>query len=148
MYIVNFQFIRQIPAFFIQSAQLCDKKTPINEDKSENVQKKETDEKHGSAADRLNKLLASMKTDENDILLKSVEIPKAGGRKKAKSEDQNKVEKIKREQKSKDILEAAKDVANLMGEDKKKIESELLAKLLNHTDSDSQTGSEKPNDLK
>lgn len=92
-----------------------------------------------STADRLNKLLTSMQTDDHLTIGKKIEIPIAGGGKK-KKEKLKALEKEKKEkiEKSEDIIVAAKNVANMIegdAEQKKETESELLAKLLNHINS-------------
>lgn len=109
-----------------------DKKS--SRDKKEKIQKKnedKTDEKKESAADRLNKLLASMQKDEGLTQIKKIDVTKAGGKKHR--QEKRKEMNQKEEKKPKDIVEAAKDVAELMGDKAKQTESELLSKLLGNS---------------
>lgn len=78
--------------------------------------------KEETAAERLNKLLASMHSEDNRQIVTNVNMAKPGGNKK----------QSKPEDGSKDILTAAKNVASLLGEEhSKQTEAELLSKLLN-----------------
>ncbi|XP_061388311.1 small ribosomal subunit protein mS31 [Musca vetustissima] len=79
-----------------------------------------------SASAKLNRLLASMQTEDHMNLNKNYDVvPKPG--------DANKKKKlqVKQQAESKDIFSAAKRVASLLGEEnKQQTESELLSKLL------------------
>lgn len=94
--------------------------------------KDEKKEKNDSkvAADRLNQLLAGMSTVEQVSLKKSVEIQTA----KKKSKKQMKAESSDSSdddtQKPRNIVEAARKVAEKMDGDQKLTEMELLSKLL------------------
>ncbi|XP_055907893.1 28S ribosomal protein S31, mitochondrial [Eupeodes corollae] len=78
--------------------------------------------KEETAAERLNKLLASMNSEDNTQIVKNINMAKPGGiKKRSKPEEDNN-----------NILEAAKNVASLLGEEnQKQTEAELLSKLLN-----------------
>lgn len=79
-----------------------------------------------SASSKLNRLLASMQTEDHMNLNKSYDVvPKPGEANKKKKLQ------VKQQAESKDIFTAAKRVASMLGEDnKQQTESELLAKLL------------------
>ena len=82
-----------------------------------------------------------MNTDDKLTMTKKVEIPQAGGRRQAKEKSKEGKQKIKDEEKSKDIIEAVKKVASVTSVNeaqKKQTESELLAKLLKHIDGGAQ----------
>lgn len=91
------------------------------------------DEKKGkndsnAAADRLNQLLAGMSTVDQVSLKKSVEIPKA--KKKSKKQMKSSDSSDDDTQKPRNIVEAARKVAENMDGDQKLTEMELLSKLL------------------
>lgn len=108
------------PIRTLQVLKFSDEKKPpsSNDDGNDNI----------SAADRLNRLLASMSTDDNVKLAKSVKVTKAGGRKQQRAAEEK--AKNDAEKKPKNIVEAAQDVGNLLGDTTKQTESELLSKLL------------------
>ncbi|XP_037933780.1 28S ribosomal protein S31, mitochondrial [Teleopsis dalmanni] len=91
-----------------------------------------------TAASRLNKLLSSMqKTDTTYSLVKQVTIPRPGEAHKKRKDT------AKQALEEKDIVVAAKRVAELLGgENKKQTESELLAKLLGSPKDESGSTSE------
>ncbi|XP_075164652.1 mitochondrial ribosomal protein S31 [Haematobia irritans] len=100
-----------------------DEKGSIN---SKTKQPKEPAVTEESASSKLNRLLASMQTDDHMNLSKNVDVvPRPGeANKKKKMQIKQKIE-------SKDIFVAAKRVASMLGEEnKQKTESELLTKLL------------------
>ncbi|XP_055384355.1 uncharacterized protein LOC129614012 isoform X2 [Condylostylus longicornis] len=125
-----------------QILQFCDdKKISENENAEKKGEKKTGEVKEESSASKLNRLLASMSTDDNTTLTKKVEISKPGARLKPKK-TVKKDDSI--EKKPKNIIEAAKNVAEALdvGADqhqKRKTESELLSKLLNHIDHEAAT---------
>ncbi|XP_055854760.1 28S ribosomal protein S31, mitochondrial [Episyrphus balteatus] len=98
--------------------------------------------KEETAAERLNKLLSTMNSEDNTQIVKNINMAKPGGSKKrSKAEDE-----------SKDVVEAAKNVASLLGEEnQKQTEAELLNKLLNPNGTPPTTQSTKeatdPNEL-
>ena len=98
--------------------------------------------KEETAAERLNKLLSTMNSEDNTQIVKNINMAKpSGSKKRSKTEDE-----------SKDVLEAAKNVASLLGEEnQKQTEAELLNKLLNPNGTPPTTQSTKdavdPNEL-
>lgn len=96
----------------------------------EKPKKKTVEKKTESAIDRLNKLLASMPTDDHSTLAKSVQMTKPG----KKLQKQKQQQKKENEDKPKNVIDAAKKVATSLGGDVKQTESELLSKLLIHSD--------------
>lgn len=90
-----------------------------------------------SSKDRLNKLLASMPTKDNNILTskKIIQQPKKISTKKNKNNEVSSDSDSDADSKPQNILQAVKKVASLVDEkNPKQIESELLSKLLAHTD--------------
>lgn len=78
--------------------------------------------KEETAAERLNKLLAAMNSEDNTQIVKNINLAKPGGSKK----------RTKPESDTEDVVTAAKNVASLLGEENsKQTEAELLSKLLN-----------------
>lgn len=78
--------------------------------------------KEETAAERLNKLLAAMNSEDNTQIVKNINLAKPGGSKK----------RSKPESDTEDVVTAAKNVASLLGkENSKQTEAELLSKLLN-----------------
>lgn len=98
--------------------------------KKKTVEKKPDVKKAESAIERLNKLLASMPTDDHSTLAKSVKVTKPG----KKLQKQKEERKRENEDKPKNVIDAAKKVASTLGGDVKQTESELLSKLLIHSD--------------
>lgn len=101
--------------------------------KSKSKKEKSVEAKHSvespaaeeSASAKLNRLLASMQTDDNLNLSKKTDVvPRPGEANRKK-----KIE-VKLNAESKDIFTAARRVASLLGEENKQTESELLSKLL------------------
>lgn len=90
-----------------------------------------------SSKDRLNKLLASMPTKDNNILTakKIIQQPKKISAKKNKKNEVSSDSDTDSDSKPQNILQAVKKVASLVDDkNPKQIESELLSKLLAHTD--------------
>uniref|UniRef100_A0A1I8NU28 Small ribosomal subunit protein mS31 n=1 Tax=Stomoxys calcitrans TaxID=35570 RepID=A0A1I8NU28_STOCA len=79
-----------------------------------------------SASSKLNRLLASMQTDDQLSLNKNIDVVPRPGEANKKKKLQ-----LKQQAESKDIFSAAKRVASMLGEEnKQQTESELLTKLL------------------
>lgn len=119
-----------------------EKKTKKSKKPAEKTQKAPTEAaaEGGTAAERLNKLLASMQTDDNSFSFtkNAIDMAKPGeGNKKRK-------DVAKQKAASKDVFNAAKQVAALMNDEtgKKQTESELLNKLLGHADARPNQGGE------
>lgn len=71
-----------------------------------------------------------MPTDDHSTLAKSVEVTKPGNKLQKKKQQQKK----ENDDKPKNVIDAAKIVASSLGGDVKQTESELLSKLLIHSD--------------
>ncbi|XP_030388131.1 28S ribosomal protein S31, mitochondrial [Scaptodrosophila lebanonensis] len=99
--------------------------------------RKPIDNSSETAAQRLNRLLGSMQTTD----MSAVDFPRPGDAHRRRREA------LKQETASKNVLTAAKNIANMLstGEnDRRQTESELLAKLLGHTASTSTTRDNAP----
>lgn len=83
--------------------------------------------------DRLNKLLASMSTNSNESILRTVPIPKP---KKAANKKKVKLEPLIVEENSENVITVVKNVAAELKGDTKQTESELLSKLLKYTNNE------------
>lgn len=82
-------------------------------------------------SERLNALLSSMSTDDNLALVRNVQISKAVTKKKSESGKQS---HNAPEFTPKKVLQSVKEVAKSLGGDIQRTESELLSKLLLHSD--------------
>lgn len=99
-----------------------------DDEKKTKKQPKPVDNPTETAAQRLNRLLGSMQTQSPDQLA-STEFPRPGDAHRRRKES------LKQDAASKNIVTAAKNIAGMLGTnetDRKKTESELLAKLLGH----------------
>lgn len=99
-----------------------DDSSDSDSDKEDKKKSKIEPAKGETAAERLNKLLASMNSEDNSQIVKNINMAKPGGNKKRSKPEDN----------TQDVVAAAKNVASLLGEqDSKQTEAELLSKLLN-----------------
>ncbi|XP_005180683.1 small ribosomal subunit protein mS31 [Musca domestica] len=125
--------IRNLAARFLAGTRNYSRDYDSSDDEKEPKKSKAKKEKspttpaaEESASSKLNRLLASMQTEDHMNLNKNYDVvPKPGDANKKKKQQ------VKQQAESKDIFTAAKRVASLLGEEnKQKTESELLAKLL------------------
>lgn len=110
------------------------KDSPENNDPSADKKVKDSeksDNKKEVTSKKLNELLALMSTDLG--VIESVVKPRSAAEKMAKQKARSE-ERVENEPKSANIAEAAKKVANALGGDTKKTESELLSILLKSSD--------------
>lgn len=130
MYLITFVLRRNgrhptILAYFSDDASKKgsppDKKTSVDK---KDKQEKATDQEVKSK--RLNELLAKMSTDMDFNIVKEVIKPRSAAEKK----ERQRAADEKKKQKAANIAEAAKEVAETLGGDTKKTESELLSILL------------------
>lgn len=134
--------IRQNSVRFLSSS---DDNSKSDNQKKPKIKDADKNEAKSKAINRLNDLLGSMSTKDSGKVLKSkVEIDKigiAGRRKNVEKEAKNReadTESDSDDEKPNNILDAARKVANKLGGDVKQTESELLSKLLSHSDQISQ----------
>ncbi|XP_049547428.1 28S ribosomal protein S31, mitochondrial [Anopheles darlingi] len=92
----------------------------------------EESKKSSAALNRLNELLSMMNTESELKLVKKVDLPRPKGKKvkerKAAAEESDSDSDT--EERPRDLAQATRNVANSLGGDPKKTESELLSKLL------------------
>uniref|UniRef100_A0A182JPY0 Small ribosomal subunit protein mS31 n=1 Tax=Anopheles christyi TaxID=43041 RepID=A0A182JPY0_9DIPT len=86
--------------------------------------------KSSAALNRLNELLAMMNTDSELKLVKKVDLPRPKSKKSKDKKAADSDSDSNDEERPKDLAQATRKVANALGGDTKRTESELLSKLL------------------
>ncbi|XP_050091281.1 28S ribosomal protein S31, mitochondrial isoform X2 [Anopheles aquasalis] len=92
----------------------------------------EESKKSSVALNRLNELLSMMNTESELKLVKKVDLPRPKGKKakERKAAEEESDSDSDAEERPRDLAQATRNVANSLGGDAKKTESELLSKLL------------------
>ncbi|EDW80168.1 uncharacterized protein Dwil_GK24510 [Drosophila willistoni] len=116
------------------SSQAKDDDGSSSSDDEKSIQKKSGPQPVETAAQRLNRLLGSMATDQYQISPSDFPHPGDASR--------HRREALKQEAASKDVLTAAKNIASMLGtseSEKRQTESELLSKLLGKSTAETET---------
>ncbi|XP_035784894.1 28S ribosomal protein S31, mitochondrial-like isoform X2 [Anopheles albimanus] len=133
-----------VRAFLLSSSEFSSDSSSPPGDGNDKAQKSQTaarkkastveeDSKKSSAAlNRLNELLSMMNTESELKLVKKVDLPRPKGKKakERKAVEEESDSDSDAEERPRDLAQATRNVANSLGGDPKKTESELLSKLL------------------
>lgn len=106
-----------------------------DEKKNNEKNKKQDEQKPKVTIDRLNTLLSGMSSDSSSTQVNMSKIGIAGRKKQTKKHQKQDSDSDSDDEKpAKDIVQAAKKVAQKLGGNPEKTEAELLSKLISHSD--------------